>query len=333
MTFTVRSDAEGWLSRERQLVERQEWTPPAHRKAERKAMITLGQFAETWLAQRTLKHTTQVHYRRILAHFTPLDELALESLTPQRVREWHATTLVNRPTYRSHAYGLLHAILATAVNDGLLTTNPCQIERAMQAPRKRQPVILTIAELGQLAEAIESHYRALVLIGAWCGLRWGELTELRRKDIDKDALVLTVARGATHQKGCKIDSPKSGRGRTVVIPPHIRQDVLDHLDLYVGKDKESLLFAPAQGGCHLADTTFRPHFGKALEKVGRQGVRVHDLRHFAGTQTARVGNLRETMDRLGHSTVGASLNYQQMVSGRDVAVAEALSKLAETDAG
>ena len=331
ITFTVRSDAEGWLSRERQLIERQEWTPPAHRKAERKAMITLGQFAETWLAQRTLKHTTQLHYRRILAHFAPLDDLPLEGLTPQRVREWHATTLVNRPTYRSHAYGLLHAICATAVKDELLASNPCQIQRAMRTHRKRQPVILSIAELGQVAEAIEPQYRALVLISAWCGLRWGEVTELRRKDVGKDALVLTVARGATHQGGCRIDTPKSGKGRTVVVPPHIRQDVLDHLSLYTGKDKEALLFAPAQGGCHLADTTFRPHFGAALEKIGRQGVRVHDLRHFAGTQTARVGSLRETMDRLGHSTVAASMLYQNLVSGRDVEIAEALSKLAVTD--
>ena len=218
-TFTVRGDAEGWLSRERQLIERQEWTPPAHRKAERKAMVTLGQYAETWLDQRTLKHTTQVHYRRILAHFAPLDDLPLERLTPQRVREWHATTLVNRPTFRSHAYGLLHAVCETAVTDELLTANPCQIERAMQTPRKRQPVILSIAELGQVAEAIEPRYRALVLISAWCGLRWGEVTELRRKDIGKDALVLAVSRGATHQEGCNIDTPKSGRGRTVVIPP------------------------------------------------------------------------------------------------------------------
>jgi hypothetical protein len=36
------------------------------------------------------------------------------------------------------------------------------------------------------------------------------------------------------------------------------------------------------------------------------------------------------MGRLGHSTVQASLIYQQIVSGRDAEVAEALSKLAET---
>ena len=63
----MRSDAEGWLSRERQLIERQLWTPSTHRKAERKAMVTLGQYAETWLEQRTLRHTTQVHYRRKVA--------------------------------------------------------------------------------------------------------------------------------------------------------------------------------------------------------------------------------------------------------------------------
>jgi integrase len=283
------------------------------------------------LAQRTLKHTTRVHYRGILAHFVPLDELPLERLTTQRVREWHATTLVDRPTYRSHAYGLLHAICATAVKDELLASNPCQIERAMRTHRKRQPVILSIAELGQVADVIEPQYRALVLISAWCGLRWGEVTELRRKDVGKDALILTVGRGVTHRGGCRIDTTKSGRGRTVVVPPHIRQDVSDHLDLYAGKDREALLFAPALGGCHLSDSTFRVHFGRTLKKIGRQGVRVHDLRHFAGTQTARVGNLRETMDRLGHSTVAASLAYQGLVNGRDVEIAEALSKLAQKE--
>jgi hypothetical protein len=52
---------------------------------------------------------------------------------------------------------------------------------------------------------------------------------------------------------------------------------------------------------------------------------------FAGTQNARVGNLVENMQRLGHSTVQASMTYQQVVSGRDAAVAEALSRLAEVD--
>jgi integrase len=68
-----------------------------------------------------------------------------------------------------------------------------------------------------------------------------------------------------------------------------------------------------------------------VKAVGREGIRVHDLRHFAGTQAVRVGNLVETMQRLGHSTVSASLGYQSVVSGRDAAMAEALSALAQRD--
>jgi integrase len=160
-------------------------------------------------------------------------------------------------------------------------------------------------------------------------LRWGEVTELRRKDIGEGAGVIHVSRGVTHRDGCRIDIPKSGKVRAVVVPPHIRAALGHHLAAHTGTDAEALLFPPAQGGCHLNDKTFRRYFTPALKQIGREGVRIHDLRHFAGTQTVRVANLVETMTRLGHSTVKASLLYQQQVSGRDVEIAAALSRLAE----
>jgi hypothetical protein len=91
---------------------------------------------------------------------------------------------------------------------------------------------------------------------------------------------------------------------------------------------DALLFPPARGGCHLGGKVFRDSFVAALKTVGRDGVQIRDLRDFAGTQVSRVGNLVETMNRLGHSTVAASLRYQHMVSGRQVEIADALSKLA-----
>ena len=93
-------------------------------------------------------------------------------------------------------------------------------------------------------------------------------------------------------------------------------------------DPESKLFAPVRGGSHLSDKVVRDALRPALESAGMPRLRIHDLRHFAGAQAARVGDLVETMGRLGHSTVGASLKYQHMVSGRGVEIAEALSELA-----
>jgi len=98
--------------------------------------------------------------------------------------------------------------------------------------------------------------------------------------------------------------------------------------LFTGPDPDSLLFPPIRGGCHLSDKVLRDALAPVLESLGIQHVRIHDLRHFAGTQVARVGNLVETMNHLGHSTVSASLRYQHQVSGRDAEIAAALSELA-----
>jgi integrase len=150
------------------------------------------------------------------------------------------------------------------MTDGLLLSNPCQIRRASRTPPKRQSAILTVSELARVADIIEPpEYRALVLISAWCGLRWGEVTELRRKDIGPNAEAITVSRGVTHRGGCLIDTPKSGVGRVVVVPPHIRADITNHLAAHVAKPPESLMFPPTRSGCHLSDRTFRYHFQPA----------------------------------------------------------------------
>jgi integrase len=45
--------------------------------------------------------------------------------------------------------------------------------------------------------------------------------------------------------------------------------------------------------------------------IGLQGVHLHDLRHAGNVLSAEAGaNLRELMDRMGHSTTRAALIYQ-----------------------
>lgn len=338
-TFTAKMDAEEWLAKERRLIERDEWTPPAQRAAERKAKsITLGAYFPDWLENRhnrrgePLRPRTRLHYQSAFTkHIEPaFGKTPIKFITEDAVNAWRAKLLPDKPTMRAHTYSLMHAIMASAVRDGHLTANPCTNTGALKADRARDPVILTVPEVAQLADEIRpERFKAFVLIAAWCGLRFGEVTELRRGDIGRGAETITVARGVTHRGGCHISTPKSGKGRVVSVPPHIRGDIEHHLKTHVGSSEDALLFPPARGGCHINDKVFRDSFTPAVKAIGREGVRVHDMRHFAGTQAARVGNLVETMGRLGHSTVGASLIYQQIASGRDAEVAEALSRLAQ----
>ena len=88
------------------------------------------------------------------------------------------------PTVRARAYGVLKAVMNTAVADDLVDANPCRMRGASNAPRARDVRPATVEELAVTVEAMPERYRALVLLGAWCALRSGEMLELRRRDVD-----------------------------------------------------------------------------------------------------------------------------------------------------
>jgi integrase len=255
--------------------------------------------------------------------------VALIHLTPELIRAWFADLGGEHVRRNSHAYALVHAILATAVTDELIAANPANLSRAMNPPTRRQAIILDVDEVEALADTIRpERLRALVLVLAWVGVRWGEAIELRRQDVTEGCKAIRVTRAVTHRDGCRIDSPKTNRGRVVIVPPHIREDLQAHLDSYVGKNPTAQLF-PAVHGCHLNDRVFRDYMRPALKTLGREDLRIHDVRHFAGTMAARAGNLPEVMGRLGHSTPKASLIYHGIASGREVEVADTLSRVAK----
>ena len=85
---------------------------------------------------------------------------------------------------RAHAYGLLRSILATAVQDGLIPSNPCHIRGGGNSKRVHKIKPATLAELEKLVANMPERYRPMTLLAAWCGLRFGELAELRRGDLD-----------------------------------------------------------------------------------------------------------------------------------------------------
>jgi integrase len=171
----------------------------------------------------------------------------------------------------------------------------------------------------------------MILLASWCGLRFGELTELRRNDVDLDDGVIRVRRGVVRTAdGFKVTTPKSVAGsRDVAIPPHLLGALRDHLVDHVDPGAGSLLFAAEHGG-HLQPSTLYRRFYTARDAAGRPDLRFHDLRHTGATLAASTGaTLAELMARLGHSTPAAALRYQHAAAGSDQRIAAALSKLAD----
>jgi integrase len=254
----------------------------------------------------------------------------LDQISPAAVRAWHSQ-LDTGPTRRAHAYSLLRTILNTAVADDVIPGNPCRLRGAGQSRRVKDIRPATLDELADLGEAMPERLRLIVLLAAWCGLRFGELVELRRKDVDTKEGVLRVRRAVTWVDGKPlIGTPKSDAGvRDVAIPPHLAPAVAEHLLQHTGRGRDGLLFTAVDGASPLTHDMLKRPFDRARQSAGRNDLRFHDLRHTGAVLAAQTGaTLAELMARLGHSTPGAALRYQHAAAGRDAQIAIALSRIA-----
>ena len=335
-TFATKGDSEAWLAAEHRLISMGEWTAPkARRLAEER--VTFGAFADTWLDQRDLKPGTRELYRslldkQILSTFGPL---SLADITPATVRMWFGSYGNKTPAYRARAYQVLRAIFETAVSDELIAANPCRVKGGGTHTRVRKVTPATLDEIQALTEAMPARLAVAVPLASFCALRFGEMSELRRKDIDLQAGILRIRRGVVRvgRQGYIVGHPKSAAGiRDVAVPPHLIPMIKSHLKDHVGPGREALILTSPTGDRLGASCLQRPWW-KARDKVGRPDLRWHDLRHTGAVLAAQTGaTVAELMGRLGHSTPQAAMIYQHAAKGRDSQIAAALSELvAHTD--
>ena len=100
---------------------------------------------------------------------------------PSRRGAQSGASSIETPTLRSHCYGLLRTILGTAASDGKLAANPCNVKGAGNTKRVEK------------------------MLAAWCAMRFGELTELRRRDLvldpDQGKGVIRIERAVVRTDG------------------------------------------------------------------------------------------------------------------------------------
>jgi integrase len=140
---------------------------------------------------------------------------------------------------------------------------------------------LNPAEIACLAEAIRPGYQVLVFLGAYGGLRIGELAGLRRSRVDLDAGTVDVAETVVEVEGRLLfGPPKTRAGRRRIRVP---RRVVDELALHLrapGRPTDPVFRSPAGGPLRV--TGFRTRMWRpATLAAGLPGLRIHDLRHTA----------------------------------------------------
>ncbi|MCG7597844.1 tyrosine-type recombinase/integrase [Mycobacterium sp. PSTR-4-N] len=335
-TFALKQDGEAWLTDRRREIDRELWSPSSGQ--DERPTAVFADYAAEWVRRRTvkgrpLKDRTREHYGKLLRdHILPtFGKGTVRSITPDAVRKWYATCAVGSPVIRAHSYSLLSTIMATAASEGMADQNPCTISGAGNTERRVKIKPATLAELETIANAMPERLRLMVVLAAWCAMRFGELSELRRRDIDGN--VIRVRRAVVRVAGeMVVTTPKSAAGsRDVAIPPHLLPLVEQHLTQHTGAGRDALLF-PAVNGGHMQPSSLYRYFYPAREAARRPDLRFHDLRHTGATLAAQTGaTLAELMGRLGHSTVSAALRYQHVAADRDAQIAAALSRMASEE--
>jgi integrase len=344
VTFDARDDAVAWLSARRAEIEMQVWAPETtNLGAFKRSTPTFRAYADLWLETRKtrgreLRPTTRAQYRMLLDKFIipTFGDERIDKISNEDVNAWYDALAPGRETIRAQSYSLLRTIFASAASErpkAFIPYNPAHIRGAGNTVRAHHVQPASLDELQTIVEELPDRYKLMALLAAWCALRFGELAELRRGDIDLRTNRVKIRRGVVRVDGKFIvGPPKTDAGvRDVAIPPHLVPLVKDHLKDLTGPGKDALLFpAAADGNLHMAPSTLYKVYYPAREAAGRKDLRWHDLRHTGAVLAAQTGaTLAELMGRLGHSTPGAAMRYQHAAADRDAEIARRLSQLVQ----
>jgi integrase len=221
------------------------------------------------------------------------------------------------------AFGVLAGILDDAVSDRRIDANPI---RHTKLPRKtRKPhIYLSHDEVWRFAEAAGDR-GTLILVLAYTGLRWGEVTGLRVLDLDLLRKRIRVTQNAVRSGGSVyVGTPKSNRSRPVPIPRLLAAQLARQCE---GKDRTDLVF-PNLAGKYLRAGKW---WSSAQRRAGIPPLSPHDLRHTAASLAVQAGaNVKAVQAMLGHTSAAMTLDVYAELFGDELdLVADRLDEAAE----
>ncbi len=229
---------------------------------------------------------------------------------------------------------LLHRLFAVAVEEDRIIKNPVS-GVAVEKVEPREPRFLTQDEVRRIEAETPDNYRALVPFLAWTGLRIGEASALRVKNLDLTARTVRVVENSPEVGGRKSVGPtKTSKARTVRFGAGLAAILKAHLAAYgTPLDPESFVFTGPEGG-QVRQNNFRKRiFQPAAKRAGIDPVpTVHDLRHTAASLMARAGwTMRDAQEQLGHSHTTMTDRYTHLFpEDREQKVAALDALLTET---
>lgn len=293
--------------------------------------VTVSEYLEQWLAahvKSTVSARTHQLYSYISTkHVIPtVGNLALCALRPQHIQKMYAAKL---QSLSPRTVQLIHVTLGKALNNavktGLLAHSPLA---AVDCPKVERHEIKTMTEddiTRFLNEARKGEYHALFFTLLFTGVRRGEALSLRWSDIDFANAQLSVSRTMQFiDNKVTFKAPKTAASRRQIALSPSNCAVLRMHRQGQEKTRQALQLPAITESdlvfCHYDGTPWLPNsithaWIKLVRSCGLTGIRLHDARHSHATLMLK-GEVspKVIQERLGHSTIGITLNLYAHVS-------------------
>ena len=281
---------------------------------------------------RSLSWNTAAEYPRLVDRvLTALADKPLRSITSRDIERWWSTAYQDAPAQASKSYTHLNSVMKYALKRKWIRENPCDIEGASNYQPPVEPPIPTEVEVALMLELADQPMRTIIALAAHCGLRKGEILELRRKDITTEEepdgtswLWIHITRavvweGENNPKVSPPKTPRSVRSIPAGKKTGVEQILLERLQ-QIPEHPETLLVSRDQAGkVHWGESMLNPPWRKLRAQAGYSG-RFHALRAYHSTWYTQQGATeKETNDRLGHTTSRIARRYQRS-TGRETSL-------------
>jgi integrase len=273
--------------------------------------------------------------------------LKLSELSAWHVERWRSERLKKgrKPATVNRDLAALRGLLSRAVDWGHLSSHPLARVKSLAEDKTGRLRFLTSAEDIRLRAALEArdderrarrertnawrrergyaewaphgvysdHLTPLVCLALQTGLRFGEFTGLRWRDVDLDRRTIAVV--AEHAKS----------GKTRRVP--LNDEAVRVLEAWRRPSCDEAAFVfPGPDGAQLVDV--KTAWAAVMKKAQITGFRFHDLRHTFASRLVMAGvDLNTVRELLGHADLKMTLRYAHLAPEHTAA---AVAKLAIT---
>lgn len=274
-------------------------------------LVTFRSFYDQWSKHQLWESGTREGFDLVVKQ-AEFADLPLGKIKRSHVESWvKAMDTKNfAPQTIRNRLAWSRTVFRAAIADQHLAVDPSAGVRTPRlAPKSERMTIPTADEVRTLLEHSPAWFKPMIALGAFGGLRIGEVNGLQGSDVDFLRRTIKVNRQVQRRAGSPLEirAPKYQSFRTVSAPEGLLTILSQHME-QVGLYGDDGWFMPGRDGGAAWPRTVDYHWTRTRDAAGLR-VTFHSLRHFYASGLIAAGcDVVTVQHALGHKSASVTLD-------------------------